>query len=81
MQNLAVNFDPANQGLRGMKISELESLKGGDVLGGLCIGIGTGSVVYGVGLLTNWWNPVGWVSGAFIAADVACLAYAASKLE
>ena len=54
---------------------------GGDIVAGFCVGIGVGSVVYAIGAVTNWLKPIGWVSLAFIAADVACLGYAASKLE
>ena len=68
-----------------MKKIELNSLVafegGGRILNGVCVGIGAGSVIYGIGAATNFWNPVGWVSAAFILADVACLAYGASQLE
>ena len=66
--------------MRVLEINELEKINGEGFIGGLCIGIGTGSVVYGAGVLTNFWNPVGWVSAAFLAADAACLAYGASQL-
>ncbi|HMO37823.1 MAG TPA: hypothetical protein PKC76_08610 [Saprospiraceae bacterium] len=59
-----------------MTLNELElTSAGGDVVAGLCVGIGTGSVIYGVGVVTQWWNPLGWVSAAFLVADAACLGY------
>ncbi len=54
---------------------------GGRILNGVCAGIATGSVGYAAGVMTNFWNPVGWVSAAFLAADAACLAYAYSQLN
>jgi hypothetical protein len=66
--------------MKTLKLEEIENLNGGDFVGGLCVGIGAGSVVYGVGVLTNWWNPVGWVSAAFLVADAACIGYAASNI-
>ena len=50
-------------------------------MGGACIAIGAGSAVYTVGLLSGWWNPVGWVSAVFVVVDIACIGYAASQLE
>ena len=42
----------------------------------MCGAIALGSGVYAVGLATSWWNPVGWISAAAIAADLACGTYA-----
>ncbi len=66
--------------MKTLELNQMQELTAGDFVGGLCVGIGAGSAVYGVGVLTNWWNPVGWVSAAFIVADVACLGYAASNV-
>lgn len=63
-----------------LSINEMEAHAAGGVVDGLCVGIGAGSVVYAGGVATNFWNPIGWVSAAFLVADVACLGYAASKL-
>lgn len=63
-----------------LTVAKMEAHYGGNLVDGLCVGIGAGSVVYGVGVLTNWWNPVGWASATFLAADAACIAYAASNL-
>lgn len=66
--------------MRTLTAVEMESHLGGDLVDGLCVGIGAGSVVYAAGIITNWWNPVGWASATFIVADAACIAYAASQL-
>jgi predicted phage tail protein len=67
--------------MKALEIRRLEKISGGnDFVNGLCVGIGAGSVVYAIGLATSWWNPVGWVSGAFLVADAACLAYAGASL-
>ncbi len=62
--------------MRTLEIEELVEIQGGDIVTGLCAGVAMGSAIYGLGLLTNWWNPVGWVSGGFIAVDAACALYA-----
>ena len=67
--------------MKELTLQQMESIKAGEFVAGLCIGIGAGSAVYAIGTITNWWNPVGWVSAAFVVADVACLAYAASNLN
>ncbi len=65
-----------------LSLNEMElQFAGGDIVAGLCVGIGAGSVVYAAGALTNFWNPIGWISVAFILADVACLGYAAGQLK
>ena len=60
---------------------EMESINAGGFIAGACVGITAGSFIYGVGLYTNWWNPVGWVSAAFLVADGACLAYGVANLN
>ncbi len=68
--------------LKKISYDDMEVLHGGGVVDGLCIGIGSASIVYTIGgalTITNWWNPVGWVSATFIVADIACLAYVASQ--
>ena len=63
-----------------LSFEKMEDVTAGDFITGLCLGIGAGSVIYGVGVATNWWNPIGWVSGTFLAADAACIAYGISKV-
>ena len=52
--------------------SMLEVESGNEVLAAACgiIEIGTG--VYGIGLVTNWWNPIGWVSAVGGGLSAAC---------
>lgn len=64
-----------------LSLNKMESIHGGDPIAGACVAIGAGSAVYTVGLLSNWWNPVGWVSAVFVVVDIACIGYAASQLE
>ena len=65
--------------MKTLELTKMEELQGGDFVGGVCGGIGAASAVYAIGLSTNWWNPVGWVSAAFLVADVACVGYGISQ--
>lgn len=65
--------------MKTLELNQMEELTAGDFVGGLCGGIGAASVVYAIGAYTQWWNPVGWVSIAFIAADAACVGYGISQ--
>lgn len=56
----------------------MQKIQGGDFVEGVCAGIAVGSGVYVIGIATNWWNPVGWVSIVGAAADVACGIYVMS---
>lgn len=58
-----------------LTFEELSVIKGGGFISGACAGIAIGSVVYGVGLATQFWNPVGWVSVGFLAVDAVCAIY------
>lgn len=61
--------------MNNLELNKLEIITGGDFIGGLCTGLGAGSLVYAAALATNFWNPIGWVSAAFIVGDVACASY------
>lgn len=61
--------------MKTLEINEIEDITGGGFIDGLCAGIMTGSAIYAVGAITNFWNPVGWVSKTFIVADLACVAH------
>jgi len=61
--------------MKPLELNNLEDIAGGDFVDGLCAGIATGSAIYTAGAITNFWNPVGWVSGAFVVADLACAAH------
>lgn len=67
-----------------MKVLEKNNLMeikaGAGFVDGVCAGLAAGSLIYGIGAATNFWNPVGWVSAAFIVADGACLAYGISQM-
>lgn len=65
--------------MKKIELYQMENLQGGDFIGGLCGGIGAASVVYAVGIATQWWNPVGWASAAFLVTDAACVAYGISQ--
>jgi len=68
--------------MKEVSYNEMLLIKGsGDPIAGLCYGIGGGSILYTAGAMTQFWNPVGWVSVAFLAADAACLAYGLSQAE
>ena len=39
-----------------------------------CSGFGASAAVYEVGVLANWWNPVGWVGqGVLVGVGIACV--------
>ncbi|MEQ8553650.1 MAG: hypothetical protein RIC06_20890 [Cyclobacteriaceae bacterium] len=65
--------------MKTLEIEDLAKINAGGYISGICYGIGAGSVVYTAGIMTNFWNPVGWVSAGFILADVACIAYGMSS--
>lgn len=50
-------------------------VSGGNVVSTACGVLGAGSAAYSIGLASNWWNPIGWLSGALTVIDLACLAY------
>lgn len=58
-----------------IKSEEMLLTTGGDAVGTACTVIGLGTGVYAVGILTNWWNPIGWVSSLAAVADLACATY------
>lgn len=62
--------------MKKMNIVEMESIKGGDRIDDFCQGFGAASAVYGVGILANFWNPVGWgASAAAAVIGAGCVAY------
>ncbi|MFY0689952.1 MAG: hypothetical protein JXQ90_22465 [Cyclobacteriaceae bacterium] len=66
--------------MRELDITLMEDIQGGGFVAGVCVGIGAGSIIYATGLATNFWNPIGWASAAFIVADAACLVYGAANI-
>lgn len=58
--------------MKNLNLKQCEEIIGGnDFVSGLCTAATIGSLV----ALTNFWNPVGWISSALVVADVACVAY------
>jgi hypothetical protein len=61
---------------RKLSIEEMEELEGGGIsIEKACASLAIGSVVYAYGLITNWWNPVGWISASLLVGDAACAVY------
>lgn len=63
-----------------MKTIELENMyqiQGGDAADEFCVGFGAVASVYAIGVLANWWNPIGW-GGSIVGAiiGVGCAANA-----
>ena len=63
--------------MKKIDFEAMASLNGGDNITAACTGLAIGNVALGIAALANWWNPVGWVGGAILLADVACIAYTA----
>ncbi len=56
--------------MKAIEINNLEYIIGGnDTVSSFCAGFAAVAIVYGVGVLANWWNPVGW-TGAVTAAAI-----------
>lgn len=57
-----------------LDFNTMGDIKGGTAVSSFCEGFAAGEVVYGVGVLANWWNPVGWLGGAaMLAIDAGCV--------
>ena len=61
--------------MKTLDLHEMENVQAGDFVDGLCAGIAAGTIIYQVGVWSNWWNPVGWVSASALVASAACVAY------
>jgi hypothetical protein len=62
---------------KNLDIATMEQLNGGNAGDAFCAGFAAGSIVYGVGVLANWWNPVGWAgSVALLTINAGCAIYA-----
>jgi hypothetical protein len=57
-----------------MSAEEMENIMAGS--GTFCQGVYIADAVYGIGVVANWWNPVGW-GGAVVA--IALNGYCAFK--
>ena len=66
--------------MKQIELNSMATINGGNLLTAACTGYNVGSAVYGVGVLANIWNQVGWVSGIiFSVTNIACLAYTAKN--
>ena len=64
--------------MQKLDLNSMSYLNGGDNITAACTGIATGSVVYEIGVLANWWNPIGWIGAtALVVVNGACLIYSA----
>lgn len=62
---------------RILELEQMELVNGGNAGDAFCAGFAAGSVIYGIGVLANWWNPVGWAgSVALLAINGGCAVYA-----
>jgi|AntRauTorckE5430_2_1112549.scaffolds.fasta_scaffold36626_2 hypothetical protein len=61
--------------MKELNLNELEIIGGtNDTYSNFCAGFTAGAIVYGAGVLANFWNPVGWGGGAAILAiEASCL--------
>lgn len=61
-----------------LSLQSISEISGGnfweDAVVVACATVGAGTLVYQLGIYTNWWNPVGWLSGGLMIADAACIA-------
>ncbi len=53
--------------MKKINLNHMTHLEGGGNVSEFCIGFGVVAAVYGVGVLANWWNPIGWGGGAVAA--------------
>lgn len=65
--------------MKRLNDESLSLVTGGDAINGFCAGLATGAAIYSAGVLTNFWNPVGWASGVAIVGTLACSAYVVSQ--
>ena len=70
-----LNNEQKNVSMRKLSLDEMAEINGGDFITTSCAIIGAGSAIYTIGSLSNWWNPIGWVSMALAGADLACISY------
>jgi|TARA_B110000259_G_C13995603_1_gene394273 hypothetical protein len=56
--------------MKTLELNQMETLEGGN--DAFCNGVYTAGAIYTIGAATQFWNPVGWVSIAFLAVSAAC---------
>lgn len=60
--------------MKDLSFKQIENISAGDSVDNFCAGFGAVAAVYGVGVLVNWWNPIGWtasVAGATLGTGCA----------
>lgn len=66
-----------------LNYQNLEDINGGDIIEGLCYGVGSVGAGYAIGgnlsaltagAVSNLWNPIGWIVGIAALVTVACVA-------
>ncbi|WP_299120758.1 hypothetical protein [uncultured Tenacibaculum sp.] len=67
--------------MKELTLNQMELLEGQGFWGGLCVGMGAVSVGVGIAATFFSWIPIGWVGGAILAADAACVVYGFSQLD
>jgi hypothetical protein len=45
-----------------------------------CLVAAGGSIIWEAGVISNFWNPIGWVSVGMLLVGAACVGYGASQL-
>lgn len=55
--------------MKKIVLDQMIEIEGGGNVGEFCKGFGVVAAVYGVGVVANWWNPIGW-GGATVAAVI-----------
>ena len=60
--------------MKELSLNQLEIIGGSnDTVSAFCAGFGAVAVAYEIGVLANWWNPVGWTAGAIgVAIGAGC---------
>lgn len=59
---------------RVLTINEMAGVSASGKFANFCKGFAAAEVIYGVGILANWWNPVGWGAGATaLTINAACI--------
>ncbi len=61
---------------KNLSLDQMQITTGGDVVSAACAGFASVFAVYRVGLLFNWWNPVGQTAAVIgTVVTVGCLVY------
>lgn len=70
--------------MKTLTMNQLSQITGGtwqDVVTVSCAGVAAGNLIYPIGISSNWWNAIGWISAVLAVADLACGAYTISGVN